>query len=162
MQPVPRATAVLRRPATVRLDPALPAIEDWDFWLRLTREHGYRFARLPEPTVVYHRVPQAGSMIGAVAEEAAAMADFSGLVRRVWARWPATTARSARFRLYSGIMYWQVLGCLATGHSPNPHYYLHSVQAIEHAWRNPDAETGLIEALTVTLHREDTDDQRVA
>jgi len=38
------------------------------------------------------------------------------LVRRIWSRWPATTARSARFALYSGIMYWQVLGHRATRH----------------------------------------------
>lgn len=158
----PVHTAVFRRPATARLHPELPAIEDWDFWLRLTREHGYRFTRIHQPTVVYHRIPQADSMIGAVADGAAAMAEFSVLVRRIWSRWPATTARSARFRLYSGIMYWQVLGALATGAPPNPHYYLHSIQAIEHAWRDPDAEAGLIEELTQTVRGEHADDQHVA
>jgi glycosyltransferase involved in cell wall biosynthesis len=163
----PVHTAVFRRPATARLDPELPAIEDWDFWLRLTREHGYRFTRIRQPTVVYHRVPQATSMIGAVAEGAAAMAGFSVLVRQIWSRWPATTARSARFRLYSGIMYWQVLGHLATGPlmggwPPNPHYYLHSIQAIEYAWRAPEAEPGLIDRLAETVKGEDADGQHVA
>ncbi len=158
----PVHTAVFRRPVTARLDPGLPAIEDWDFWLRLTREHGYRFARLHQPTVVYHRVPQVSSMIGAVTEGATTMAEFSVLVRRIWSRWPATTARSARFRLYSGIMYWQVLGALATGRSPNPHYYLHSRQAIEHAWRDQDTEADLIDRLTQTVKGEDADDQHVA
>lgn len=158
----PVHTAVFRRPARARLDSGLPAIEDWDFWLRLTREHNYRFTRLHHPTVVYHRVPQVGSMINAVADDTAAMASFSALVRRIWARWPATTARSARFRLYSGIMYWQVLGSLATGQSPNPHYYLHSIQAIERAWHEPDAETDLIEALAQTVKGDDADDKRVA
>lgn len=158
----PVHTAVFRRPATARLHPELPAIEDWDFWLRLTREHGYHFTRIHQPTVVYHRIPQASSMIGAVADGAAAMADFSVLVRRIWSRWPATTARSGRFRLYSGIMYWQVLGALATGQPPNAHYYLHSIQAIEHAWRDPDAEAGLIEELAQTVRGEHADDQHVA
>ena len=158
----PVHTAVVRRPATARLDPALPAIEDWDFWLRLTREHGYRVTRLREPTVVYHRVPQVTSMIGAVAGDAPAMAEFSVLVRRIWSRWPATTARSARFRLYSGIMYWQVLGHLATGTQPNPHYYLRSLEAIEHAWRDPSAEPDLIDRLTQTVRGDDADDQHVA
>jgi len=158
----PVHSAVFRRPTTARLHPELPAIEDWDFWLRLTREHGYRFTRIHQPTVVYHRIPQASSMIGAVADGAAAMAEFSVLVRRIWSRWPATTARSARFRLYSGIMYWQVLGALATGAPPNSHYYLHSIQAIERAWRDPDAEAGLIEELTQTVRGEHADDQHVA
>lgn len=160
--------AVLRVPtaATARFDPVLTAIEDWDFWLRLTREHGYRFARIPEPTVVYHRIPQVNSMIGAVAEGAAAMATFSALVRRIWSRWPASTPRSARFRLYSGIMYWQILGQLANRTPPHPHYYLRTVQALEHAWREPAAETDLIERLTQTVtgdHNDDpADDQHVA
>ncbi|MGH3979787.1 MAG: glycosyltransferase family 2 protein [Pseudonocardiaceae bacterium] len=158
----PVHTAVLRTPATARFDPVLPAIEDWDFWLRLTREHGYGFTRLPEPTVVYHRVPQASSMIGAVVEDAVAMAEFSVLLRRIWSRWSATTPRSARFRLYSGIMYWQVLGALATGVPPNPHYYLHSLEAIEHAWRDPSAEAGLIDRLTQTVRGDDADDRHVA
>jgi glycosyltransferase involved in cell wall biosynthesis len=158
----PVHTAVLRRPTTARLDPGLPAIEDWDFWLRLTREHRYRFTRLPEPTVVYHRVPQASSMIGAVADGATAMAEFSVLVRRIWSRWPTTTARSARFRLYSGIMYWQVLGALATGAPPNPHYYLHSIRAIERAWREPDAEASLIDELAHVVRGDNADDQHVA
>lgn len=101
-------------------------------------------------------------MIGAVAEGAAAMVQFSVLVRQVWSRWPATTVRSARFRLYSGIMYWQVLGVLATGQPPNPHYFLHSIQALEYAWRNPDAESDLIDRLTHTVTGDDVDDQHVA
>jgi len=101
-------------------------------------------------------------MIGAVAEGAAATAEFSTLVRRIWSRWPTTTPRSARFRLYSGIMYWQVLGQLATGQPPNPHYYLHSIQAIEHAWRDPHTEVDLIDRLTQTVRGDDADDQHVA
>ncbi|MGH3831312.1 MAG: hypothetical protein ACRDRS_12850 [Pseudonocardiaceae bacterium] len=155
-------TAVLRPLATARFDPALPAIEDWDFWLRLTREHRYRFARIGEPTVVYHRIPQVSSMIGAVADGTRAMASFSVLVRGVWSRWPASTRRSARFRLYSGIMYWKVLGQLATGTPPHPHYYLRSVQALEHAWREPAAETDLIERLTRTVTGDNDDDQHAA
>ena len=155
----PVHTAVFRRPDIARLYPDLPAIEDWDFWLHLTHAHGYRFTRIHQPTVVYHRIPEASSMIGAIADGATAMAGFSALVRRIWSRWPATTARSARFRLYSGIMYWQVLGSLATGVPPHPHYYLHSIQAIEHAWRDPAAEAGLIEQLARTVRGVDADGQ---
>ncbi|MGH3156445.1 MAG: glycosyltransferase family 2 protein, partial [Streptosporangiaceae bacterium] len=122
----PVHTAVLRTVTgtPARFDPLLPAVEDWDFWLRLTRHHGYRVVQVPEPTVIYHRIPQASSMIGAVAENTATMAEFSELVRRLWSRWPASTARSGRFRLYSGVMYWQVMRHLATGRRPDPHYYL--------------------------------------
>ncbi|MDA8369526.1 MAG: glycosyltransferase family 2 protein [Nocardiopsaceae bacterium] len=159
----PVHAAVLRTvtASSARFDPRLPAIEDWDFWIRLTREHGYRFSRLHEPTVVYHRLHQA-SMIGAVAEDAAAMARFNTLVRGVWSRWPASTSRSARFRLYSGIMYWQVLGRLAAGDPVNPHYYLCALRALARAWREPHAEQDIIDRLAEAAEGDRDDEQRIA
>lgn len=32
--------------------------EDWDFWLMLTRRHGYRAVHVAAPTAVYHRLPR--------------------------------------------------------------------------------------------------------
>ena len=159
---LPVHAAVFRRPAAARLDPALPSLEDWDFWLRLVREHRYRFTRVDEPTAVYHLIPESGSMITAITGGAAAMARFSALVRRTWARWPATTPRSARFRSYLGIMYWQALSLLATGQPPDPHYYLRTVRALEHAWRNPGAEASLPELIALAVRGEDADGRHAA
>lgn len=157
----PVHTAVLRTVTaspTARFDTALPAIEDWDFWLRLTREHRYRVSRICEPTVVYHRLPQVGSMIGAVAESTAAMARFSAVVRSLWSRWPATTARAQRFRNYTAVMYWQVLGQLATGGSLNLNYYLHTIEALAAAWHDPSAETDLIDLITLVVKEDRAND----
>jgi hypothetical protein len=159
---LPVHAAVFRRPAAARLDPALPAQEDWDFWLRLVREHHYQFTRVDEPTAVYHRLPASGSMITAIEGGAAAMARFSALPRRTWARWPATTPRSARFRLYIGIMYWQALALLATGQPLDPHYYLRTVRALEHAWHEPDAEASLPELIALAVRGEDADGRHAA
>jgi hypothetical protein len=159
---LPVHAAVFRRPDGARLDPALPSLEDWDFWLRLVREHRYRFTRVDEPTAVYHRLPASGSMITAIADGAAPMAEFSALVRRTWARWPATTPRSARFRSHLGIMYWQALGLLATGQAPDPHYYLRTVQALEHAWHHPDSEANLPELIALAVKGGGTDGQHAA
>ncbi|MGH3067701.1 MAG: glycosyltransferase family 2 protein [Streptosporangiaceae bacterium] len=159
---LPVHAAVFRRPDEARLDPALPSLEDWDFWLRLVREHRYRFTRVDEPTAVYHRLPASGSMITAIADGAAPMAEFSALVRRTWARWPATTPRSARFRSYLGIMYWQALSLLATGQAPDPHYYLRTVQALEHAWHHPGAEASLPELIALAVRGEPADDRHAA
>lgn len=162
----PVHAAVLRSPraGTARFDHRLPAIEDWDFWLRLTREHGYRISRRREPTVIYHRLPAADSMIGTVADNAAAMARFSALVRQMWARWPTSTDRSHRFRLYTSTMYWQVLAQLAAGRLLNPHYYQQSIHALAHAWCEPAAEIDLIQRLTdiITATGENADDRRTA
>ena len=158
----PVHAAVFRRPGSARLDPGLPAIEDWDFWLRLMHAYRYRFARLSAPTVVYHRLAQADSMISAVADGTRSMAEFSGLVRRLWSRWPATTAHARRFRLYSGLMYWHVLGRLATGQVLNPHYYLHCLQELAHAWNRPDDEAALVERISQAVEGHATDDQHAA
>jgi glycosyltransferase involved in cell wall biosynthesis len=32
--------------------------EDWDFWLMLIRDHGYRAVHVDAPTAVYHRLPR--------------------------------------------------------------------------------------------------------
>ena len=159
---VPVHAVVFRRPETARFDPTLPALEDWDFWLRLTREHRYRLARLYEPTVIYHRIPQTASMIAAVVEGAAAMAEFSALVRQIWRRWPASTARSGRFRSHIAVMYWHLFGRLARNEPINPHYYLDSVRQIQHAWLDPTAEASLVERLAQAVERTTANDRHAA
>lgn len=101
-------------------------------------------------------------MITAITDGAATMARFSALVRPTWARWPATTPRSARFRSYLGIMYWQALSLLATGQPPDPHYYLRTVQALDHAWHDPGAEASLPERIALAVRGEGTDGQHAA
>ena len=149
---LPVHAAVLRRPPrAARFDAALSALEDWDFWLRLTHEHGYRFTRIPQATAVYHRVTDASTMLNTMVDGARPAAEFSVLVRRIWRRWPAADPRAARFRAYIATMYWQLLSALATGTAPNPHYYLHSVRAITEAWTNPPSEAALMERLAHTV-----------
>ncbi|KAA1014053.1 glycosyltransferase [Pseudonocardia sp. EV170527-09] len=163
MNLLPVHAAVFAHPGPgVRFDAALPALEDWDFWLRLSHGHGYRFTRIPTTGAVYHRSATATSMLNDVVSGARPAAHFSRLVERIWRRWPARDPRSARFRSYAGTMYWQLLGALATGRAPNPHYYLHSVQAIAAAWADPDAETTLTEDLTHTVTGAPCDDPRAA
>lgn len=141
----PVHSAVLRHPGDAWFDPDLPALEDWDFWLRLVRVHNYRILKVSESTVVYHRVPQSGSMIGAVAAAASQMAEFSTLVRHLWARWPASSARVERFRAYTAALYWQVLGQLTSEDPVNAHYYLAALQVLARAWTDPSVESDVLE-----------------
>ena len=56
------STAMIRREALERcggFDEALPYSEDWDLWLRLSRE--YRFAKLRQVTTLYRQIPTQGS-----------------------------------------------------------------------------------------------------
>jgi hypothetical protein len=105
---IPVHSVVLRRPASAsaRFDQGLAALEDWDFWLRLSRDQGYRFVHVAEPTVVYHRIPGQASLCGSTVSDTAALDGFGALVQQLWRRWPAASAKAARFRAYIGVMYW--------------------------------------------------------
>lgn len=156
---IPVHSAVLRtvRDLPARFDPALPALEDWDFWLRLLRQHSYRFRHIPEATVVYHRIPTQASMTGQTTAEEAALAGFGHLLRHLWRRWPATSARTARFRGYLGIMYWHCFTLFAEGREPEFNYYLRSMHAIADAWTEREPEQALIERLARTVIEEPAD-----
>lgn len=146
---IPVHSAVLRRPAfsEARFDRELTALEDWDFWLRLTQKYGYRFRHIAEPTVVYHRIPDQTSMCGAAVSNASALADFGDLGQRLWRRWPTTSPRAARFRAYIGVMYWHALSLLATGRPVANLYYQHSLRELAAAWTDIKVEDGLIDRI---------------
>ncbi|MGH8877707.1 MAG: glycosyltransferase family 2 protein [Stackebrandtia sp.] len=144
---IPVHTVVMRHPVDALFDRHLPALEDWDFWLRLVRTYGYRFDHVDEPTVVYHRVPDQASMSGSTVNDAAALTDFGTLAQRLWRRWPATTTRAAHFRAYIGVMYWHALGLLATGRPVADLYYQRCLRVLIAAWTGHDTEHGLIDRI---------------
>ncbi len=154
---IPVHSLVFRRlPGGARFDPALPALEDWDMWLRLTGRHGFRLRHVPEPTVIYHRVPDQTSMTGDASTQAAAFNRFGDLLRTLWRRWPPASPKAGRFRAYLGVLYWQTLAHLATARPVSPCYYERCVRALFDAWTGAAPEDGLIERLAATVE-EDTD-----
>ncbi|MFF0489767.1 glycosyltransferase family 2 protein [Nocardia sp. NPDC004068] len=145
-------TAVLRMPPPgARYDPALPALEDWDMWLRLVREHGYRFHAVGEVTVVYHRIPTDDSLCGGTVTEAAALARFGRLVQQLWARWPAPSERTHRFRLYIAVLYWNALAQLADGVRLADDYFQRCIEEIATVWHGGRSEYDLPERIVEAL-----------
>src|ERR1035441_4579094 len=173
---IPVHSAVLRRPASAsaRFDQELAALEDWDFWLRLSRDYGYRFVHVAEPTVVYHRIPGQASMCGSTVSDAAALGGFGTLVQQLWRRWPAApprrparrwrgvvargagwggrrwpaaSPRADRFRAYIGVMYWHAFSLLATGRPLADLYFQHCLRLLADAWPGAGAEDGLIDRI---------------
>lgn len=156
---IPVHSAVLRnvRKIPARFDPTLPALEDWDLWMRLLWEQHYRFHHIPQATVVYHRIPAQNSMTGQTSTEAENLAGFGNLLRRLWRRWPATNAKTLRFRGWVGIMYWHAFAEFAGGRVPDFNYYLHSLHVLADAWNGRVAESELIERLAEAVTGENTD-----
>jgi hypothetical protein len=144
---IPVHSAVLRRPASARFDQELAALEDWDFWLRLSRDYGYRFVHVAEPTVVYHRIPGQASMCGSTVSDAAAPDGFGALVQQLWRRWPTASAKAARFRAYVGVMYWHAFSLLATGRPLADLYFQRCLRILADAWADAEAEDGLIDRI---------------
>jgi glycosyltransferase involved in cell wall biosynthesis len=83
-----------------RFDTDLPVVEDWELWLRLERELGYRIAHVPEATIVYHRIAGGESLSNAEAATAAKVQDlFRDCYARVCDRFPARSERGEQYRL---------------------------------------------------------------
>ncbi|WP_186818883.1 glycosyltransferase family 2 protein [Nocardia ninae] len=151
------AAVVRMPPANARYDPGLSALEDWDMWLRLTREHGYRFHHVPQPTVIYHRLPAQNSMCGATMSNAAALSGFGRLAQRIWARWPATTARSQRFRLYIAVLYWQALTVVAEGGTLAGDFFQRCIGEISATWHGQQSESDLPARITDSIQERRVD-----
>ncbi len=75
------------RNTPVRFDEALSVCEDWDLWLALTGDLGYRVRFLNEITSVYHQVPDAGGLVAGA--QLAAPSGFSVARDYIQAKWPA-------------------------------------------------------------------------
>lgn len=149
---MPVHTAVLRRPPDdARFDPNLRALEDWDMWLRLTREHRYRFIHVPKTTVVYHQILSQDSMCNSTARDGSALAEFGKLTYQMWRRWPAKTPAVQRFRLYIAVMYWHALTSLADGQPLANNYFLQCVGHLAAAWHGVCAEDGLTQRIVDSI-----------
>lgn len=161
---IPVHSVVVRglRASGARFDPTLPVQEDWDMWLRLVVEHGYRFHHVAEPTVVYHHISADQSMTAAAATTARSLDTFGTTHRLLWRRWPAPNHRAARFRLYTCVMYWQALSIQVAGGQVSACYYEQALRAVADAWAGTEPEEGLIEGLARAVEEEIDGDQQAA
>jgi glycosyltransferase involved in cell wall biosynthesis len=149
---IPVHSVLLRRPpAGARFDPTLAALEDWDMWLRLTVEHGFRFVHVPQTTVVYHRIPEQESMCGSTVDDGTALAGFGRLTEQMWRRWPANNPKVARFRLYMGVMYWHALAELAQRHKVSDLYFQRCLVALSAVWHGRLDEGELVQKIIASV-----------
>ncbi|WP_280366646.1 glycosyltransferase family 2 protein [Nocardia wallacei] len=149
---IPIHAPVLRRPPDrARFDTALPALEDWDMWLRLTQAFGYRFHHVPLETVVYHQLRDDDNMCAPSVRESAALARFSRLAQRLWARWDAPTEAARRFRLHIVTMYWNGLVLLAEGRRLRVDYFQRCLGHIAAAWHGDIPEDSITDRIVESM-----------
>lgn len=100
-------------------------------WLRLTRKHAFRVVHVPEPTVVYHRIPSEESMTNAAVTGAAQLRRFGESQRRLYHRWPVPAGSSAA-RSRRHVLWMHELGRrrLAAGLRLSHFYYERALRVI--------------------------------
>lgn len=124
-------------------DPSLPAGEDWDMWLRLTRKHGYQLRHVPVATAVYHKIPSQSSMTGSTSTDAAAHDRFAEVHRIVWNRWPAPSQKAERFRRHVSLMDQMAHNRLSAATTVPHLYYELTLRLLVNAWNMTVDEASL-------------------
>ncbi len=81
---------------TARFDEWLSHCEDWDMWLRLHHELGYRFSYLGEITSVYHQVPQCRGAVSTA--YASSPTPFTLARRHLFDAWDSTDQQISDYR----------------------------------------------------------------
>lgn len=103
---IPVNAIFIRRPENeaILFDETLGLLEDWELWLRLHVNLGYRFRAVPAVTAVYHRVRGFGSMTGRADE----IARFEATFRKVTGRYPSEDPAVQRGRACHADFYTKV------------------------------------------------------
>jgi hypothetical protein len=114
---VPVNAIFIRRPSTEPLlfDEGLPALEDWELWLRLYRRLGYRFRAVPALSAVYHRVAGFSSMTSRAHRSAEQALRFRDTFRAIAKRYPSTDRRVQEGRALHDQFYAAVAAASRTG-----------------------------------------------
>jgi glycosyltransferase involved in cell wall biosynthesis len=124
-------SAVVYRAAAARFDTGLRVQEDWDMWLRLIHDHGYRVAHLPEPGLIYHRIADADSATSAILGDVEVHRLFHETYQRITGRWPVPAdSGSARYRGWMLHVYQLIFDLMARGGSLDVHWYERTLQVL--------------------------------
>jgi len=144
---IPVTGVVLRslRGTGARFDTALPVEEDWDMWLRLSRAHGMRFVRVPERTVIYHRLRSLVSMTTDPATGTGGrMAAFRANHQRLMERWPVAAGSLAEeYRAHLMMAYDLGAAQIASGRRLSHFYYERVLRALYESLTSGAGSTGL-------------------
>ena len=112
-----------REDVPIVFDEDLRQLEDWDLWLRLHVNYGYRFSTVPMTTTVYHRLPGSGSMTDASHSSADAALRFRESFRAVMSRYPSDDSVVRQGRELHDHYYGVVAQASASGKGEPPFLY---------------------------------------
>ena len=151
---IPPVAVVCRSPARAgcEFDTSLRVFEDWDMWLRMQREFGYRFAYSPRPTAALQRIRGEKSLTTATLGAKSALLDFARSYDRICSRFPARSAATRHARKYLPVMYDATGRLLDAGRRPHPQYYERCLRVLYRALAGDgnavfDVESSVVDAI---------------
>ncbi|WP_194853163.1 glycosyltransferase family 2 protein [Nocardia sp. SYP-A9097] len=117
-----------------RFTESMSHCEDWDLWLRLHRNLGYRFAYLGETTSVYHQVPQCrGAVSGAYLSSPT---QFTLAHRHLFNTWPSTDQQILDYRAWFAEFDVRLDRLISCGGTAPDHIYESAVRSLYRGFAN--------------------------
>lgn len=151
---IPPVAVVCRSPARsgCEFDTSLRVFEDWDMWLRMQRDFGYRFAYSPRHTAALQRIRGDKSLTTATLGDKAALLEFARSYDLICSRFPARSEATRHARKYLPVMYDVTGRLLDSGRRPHPQYYERCLRLLYRALAGDggavfDVESSIVEAV---------------
>ncbi|HEX8344141.1 MAG TPA: glycosyltransferase family 2 protein [Actinoplanes sp.] len=151
---IPPVAVVCRSPARAgcEFDTSLRVFEDWDMWLRMQRDFGYRFAYSPRPTAALQRIRGEKSLTTATLGDASALLEFARSYDRICSRFPARSEATRHARKYLRVFYDATGRLLDAGRRPHPQYYERCLRVLYRALAGDgnavfDVESSIVDAI---------------
>ncbi|MFF9205432.1 glycosyltransferase family 2 protein [Streptomyces sp. NPDC014986] len=152
---IPPSAVVCRSPraADAWFDPALLVEEDWDMWLRLIHEHGYKAVHQPRVTAAVHRIPGVRSLTTVSSDDIAGLKPYEDTWNLLTERWPVGSERVREVRRFVPLMFGMAYDMMRDGTPVDFHYYERTVRVLYHALGElPDTDDRVVDGIRAALH----------
>lgn len=106
---------------STRFDSSLNVCEDWDLWLALNRDLGYRFASSPMLTTIYHQVPGTDGLCSNA--ERVSPTPFALTRKLIYDKWPTDDLFVSQYRNWMTDFETARNERIACGDTVQPHTY---------------------------------------
>jgi glycosyltransferase involved in cell wall biosynthesis len=117
----------------IGFDEELRVCEDWELWLRLTRQHRFNVVRLERFGIGFHRLFADTSMTMSSARELKVQQLYSRCRAKIISRYPARTIAENRARQLMDLHYRHVFELLRSGRGLHPYYYERTIRVVHRA-----------------------------
>jgi glycosyltransferase involved in cell wall biosynthesis len=117
----------------IGFDEELRVCEDWELWLRLTRQHRFKAVHVARFGIGFHRLFPDTSMTMSSASELEVQQLYSRCRAKILTRYPARNMAENRARQLMDLHYRHVFELLRSGRGLHPYYYERTIRLVYRA-----------------------------